>query len=308
MAVVAVSELVKRYGDTRAVDGVSFEVARGELFALLGPNGAGKTTTVEILEGFRDRDGGSVDILGFDPGRRSRARAFREKLGVVLQELAVEPFLTVRQALTRAAGFYPHPKSPDEVVRLVSLADRASSRVRTLSGGQQRRLDLGLGIIGNPALLFLDEPTTGFDPSARREAWDVIRALKGEGTTVILTTHYMDEAEALAARVAVINAGRIVAQGTPATLGGRDRGDVRIRFTLPPGVERSDLPVQDLAVDGRRVEIRTDRAVEVLATLTPWARARGVDLPGLSVDRLDLEDVYLELIGNVRSPSGSLAP
>ncbi len=238
MAAVRVEQLVKRYGNVDALRGVGFEVDEGEVFALLGPNGAGKTTTVEILEGFRSRDGGRVEVLGYDPGEPATSRRLRERIGVVLQELAVEPLLTVRQVLSRNAGYYPRPRPVDEVLSLVGLGDKADERVKTLSGGQQRRLDLGLGIVGNPDLLFLDEPTTGFDPSARREAWGVIRALTGGGTTVILTTHYMDEAEALADRLAVVAAGRVVAEGTPESLGGRDVGEARISFRLPAGVAR----------------------------------------------------------------------
>ncbi len=297
MAAVSVAHLSKRYGDLDAVNDVSFEVQQGEVFALLGPNGAGKTTTIEILEGFRRRDQGRVEVLGFDPADKSTSRDLREHLGVVLQELAVEPFLSVRQALTRNAGYYPRPRSVDEVLALVGLESKAGDRVRTLSGGQQRRLDLGLGIIGNPDLLVLDEPTTGFDPSARREAWDLVRSMTGGGTTVILTTHYMDEAEALADRVAVINAGRIVAEGTPEALGGRDVGEATIHFRLSPATALDDLPVTGATTVGDVVEIKTDSEVEVLARLTTWALRDGIDLIGLTVERLTLEDVYLRLTG-----------
>ncbi|HUJ67525.1 MAG TPA: ABC transporter ATP-binding protein, partial [Acidimicrobiales bacterium] len=273
---MTVTDLVKSYDGVRAVDGINFEVNPGEVFALLGPNGAGKTTTVEILEGFRPRDSGRVEVLGFDPAHRSHRELLSERMGVVLQELAVEPFLSVRQALERNAGYYPNPRPVDDVLRLVGLEAKAANRVRSLSGGQQRRLDLGLGIVGNPDLLFLDEPTTGFDPSARRGAWDLVRALTGGGTTVILTTHYMDEAEALADRVAIINAGRIVAEGTPQSLGGRDVGEARIQFGLPPDRSASDLPVTATSAGGHQVEIRTDRPVEVLAAVTTWALREGV--------------------------------
>jgi ABC-2 type transport system ATP-binding protein len=300
---VSVEHLSKRYGDIDAVNDVAFEVRQGEVFALLGPNGAGKTTTIEILEGFRKRDGGHVEVLGYDPANPATTRQLRERLGVVLQELAVEPFLSVRQALTRNAGYYPHPRPVDEVLELVGLGAKADSRVKTLSGGQQRRLDLGLGIIGDPELLVLDEPTTGFDPTARREAWDLIRSMTGGGTTVILTTHYMDEAEALADRVAVINAGRIIAEGTPESLGGRDVGDATIRFRLPPTTALSGLPATVTTVaavtvsDTGAVEIRTDKEIEVLARLTTWALDEQVNLTGLTVERLTLEDVYLRLTG-----------
>ena len=299
MAAVSVEHLSKRYGDVDAVKDVAFEVQPGEVFALLGPNGAGKTTTIEILEGFRGRDGGRVEVLGYDPAQSATGRQLRERMGVVLQELAVEPFLSVRQALTRNAGYYPRPRPVEEVLELVGLGAKADARVKTLSGGQQRRLDLGLGIIGNPELLVLDEPTTGFDPSARRGAWDLVRSMTGGGTTVILTTHYMDEAEALADRVAVINAGRIIAEGTPEALGGRDVGEATIRFRLPPGTALVDVPLPAAATlsDSSAVEIRTDKEIEVLAGLTSWALSYGVEVIGLTVERLTLEDVYLNLTG-----------
>ena len=297
MAAVSVEHLSKRYGDVEAVTDVAFDVSEGEVFALLGANGAGKTTTIEILEGFRTRDQGRVDVLGYDPANPATSRQLRERIGVVLQELAVEPFLSVRQALTRNAGYYPRSRPVDEVLELVGLEAKANERVKTLSGGQQRRLDLGLGIVGNPELLVLDEPTTGFDPSARRGAWELVRSLTGEGTTVILTTHYMDEAEALADRVAVINAGRIIAEGTPESLGGRDVGEATIRFRLPPGTAVTDLPVAAAVSDIGAVEIRSDKTTEVLATLTTWALQEKVELIGLTVERRTLEDVYLQLTG-----------
>jgi len=299
VAAVSVEHLSKRYGDVDAVKDVAFEVQPGEVFALLGPNGAGKTTTIEILEGFRGRDAGRVEVLGYDPAQSATGRQLRERMGVVLQELAVEPFLSVRQALTRNAGYYPRPRPVEEVLELVGLGAKADARVKTLSGGQQRRLDLGLGIIGNPELLVLDEPTTGFDPSARRGAWDLVRSMTGGGTTVILTTHYMDEAEALADRVAVINAGRIIAEGTPEALGGRDVGEATIRFRLPPGTALVDVPLPAAATlsDSSAVEIRTDKEIEVLAGLTSWALSYGVEVIGLTVERLTLEDVYLNLTG-----------
>ncbi len=299
MAAVSVEQLSKRYGDVDAVKDVAFEVQPGEVFALLGPNGAGKTTTIEILEGFRPRDSGRVEVLGYDPADSATSRQLRERMGVVLQELAVEPFLSVRQALARNAGYYPRSRPVDEVLELVGLGAKADARVKTLSGGQQRRLDLGLGIIGNPELLVLDEPTTGFDPSARRGAWDLVRSMTGGGTTVILTTHYMDEAEALADRVAVINAGRIIAEGTPEALGGRDVGEATIRFRLPPGTAAPELPFAASATlsDAGAVEIRTDNEIEVLAGLTGWALSHDIAVLGLTVERLTLEDVYLNLTG-----------
>jgi ABC-2 type transport system ATP-binding protein len=296
VAAITVEHLAKSYQGTEAVTDVSFKVNQGEVFALLGPNGAGKTTIIEILEGFRKRDRGHVEVLGYDPANSATSRELREHMGVVLQELAVEPFLSVRQALTRNAGYYPNPRPVDEILELVGLAQKADDRVKSLSGGQQRRLDLGLGIVGNPELLFLDEPTTGFDPSARRGAWEVVRALTGGGSTVVLTTHYMDEAEALADRVAVIKAGQIVAEGTPESLGGRDVGEVTIRFSLPASAV-STLPVPARNVNNRVYEIKTDKEVEVLATLTTWALRENVDIVGLTVERLTLEDVYLRLTG-----------
>jgi ABC-2 type transport system ATP-binding protein len=293
---VSVRGLVRSYGSVRAVDGVSFEVDAGEVFALLGPNGAGKTTTIEILEGFRERDAGDVRVLGIDPGDRRSGRRLRSQLGVVLQELAVEPFLSVRQVLERNAGYYPAPRPVGEVIELIGLAEKADAKVKTLSGGQQRRLDVGLGIVGNPALLFLDEPTTGLDPAGRRTSWELVRRLAVEGTTVILTTHYMEEAEALADQVAIIASGKIVAHGPPASLGGRDQGAATIRFQLPAGLTPADLPVAVVG-DGPSVELRTDRELEALYELTRWALEHEVRLTGLTVSRHTLEDVYLQLTG-----------
>ncbi|HEV3188074.1 MAG TPA: ABC transporter ATP-binding protein [Acidimicrobiales bacterium] len=274
---------------------MSFEVERGEVFALLGPNGAGKTTCIEILEGFLHRDGGDVQVLGVDPGQRGQQQWLRTRIGVVLQELAVESFFTVRQVLERNAGFYPAPRPIDEVIALVGLAEKADAKVKKLSGGQQRRLDIGLGIIGRPELLFLDEPTTGLDPGARRTTWELIRTLSGEGTTVLLSSHYMDEVEALAKRVAVLRRGQVVATGPPASLGGRDRGEVAIRFILPAGIAASDLPVTPTSVDASVVEINTNDEVVVLNEITNWALQRKVTLTGLDVTRKTLEDVYLAL-------------
>ncbi len=295
MAVVNVKNLRKSYGDVRAIDDVSFDVERGEVFALLGPNGAGKTTSIEILEGFLHRDSGEVAVLGIDPGYRPHQRWLRTRIGVVLQELAVEPFLTVRQVLERNAGFYPSPRAVGEVIELVGLPEKASARVKTLSGGQQRRLDVGLGIIGNPELLFLDEPTTGLDPAARRTTWDLIHTLSSEGTTVVLSSHYMDEVEALAHRVAVLARGQIVATGPPSSLGGRDHGQVVIRFSLPDDVAPTELPVTPSTLDGRTVEIDTDDELVVLGRIVNWALERKLTLPGLSVTRVTLEDIYLDL-------------
>ncbi len=290
MDAIEVRALRKSYGAVEAVRGIDLTVRRGEVFALLGPNGAGKTTTVEILEGFHAATSGEVRVLGGDP--RAGGRALRERIGVVLQDSAVEPYLTVREVLTRNAGYYPTPRPVPEVIDLVGLTAKSDARVKTLSGGQQRRLDVALGIIGDPQLIFLDEPTTGFDPSARRGAWDLVKALRGEGTTVLLTTHYMDEAQALADDIAVIAAGQIIAQGTPADIGGRDTAAVRIRFRLPPG---ATPPVAPTDRDGDWHVIETDDEVRVLHALTGWALDTGADMDGLTVERPTLEDVYLRL-------------
>ncbi len=298
---VVVADLRKSYGAVRAVRavrGVSLTVRYGEVFALLGPNGAGKSTTLEILEGFRARDAGRVEVLGLDPGDRSAGRELRERIGLMLQDVAVEPYLTVRETIARDAGYYRAPRDVDEVIELVDLAGLERRKVRSLSGGQKRRLDLALSLIGDPRLLFLDEPTTGFDPTARRAAWRLVRALRDAGTTVVLTTHYMEEAQELADRVAVITEGRIVSEGTPAELGGRDAALIRIRFALPDGCAVPDLPVgsvDDIAGDGGLVTVRTAEPTETLHRLTAWALGRGAVLDRLTVDRPSLEDVYLSL-------------
>jgi ABC-2 type transport system ATP-binding protein len=296
MPAVSVEHLSKSYGDLLAVRDVSFEVATGQVFALLGPNGAGKTTIVEILEGFRQRSNGTVRTLGVDPAEARTQRWLRTRIGVVLQELAIEPFFSVRQVLTRNAGFYPNPRPVEEVLELTGLSEKADERIKRLSGGQQRRVDVGLGIIGNPELLFLDEPTTGLDPSGRRDTWELIRRLAAGGTTVLLTTHYMDEVEALADYVAVLFGQEIVAEGTPASIGGRDVGAVTVRFRLPQGVSLTDLPVAGArpTSDGH-VEMRTEDELRLLHELTGWALERGIPLPGLSVLRVSLEDIYLAL-------------
>jgi ABC-2 type transport system ATP-binding protein len=302
MPAVRVEHLAKSYGTAVAVRDVSFEVEKGEVFALLGPNGAGKTTCVEILEGFRTRSSGKVETLGVDPADQSTQRWLRSRIGVVLQELAIEPFYSVRQVLTRNAGYYEHPRPVGEVIELIGLGEKADARIKRLSGGQQRRLDVGLGIIGNPELLFLDEPTTGLDPSGRRDTWELIKRLAGEGTTVLLTTHYMDEVEALADRVAVLFGQEVVASGTPESIGGRDVGAVTIRFRLPEGVSAAELPVTAVPREDRYVDIRTEDEVRVLHDLTGWALAGGHQLAGLSVLRVSLEDVYL---GLTRAESGT---
>ena len=294
---VVVAGLSKSYDTVPAVRGVSFTVEHGEIFALLGPNGAGKTTILEILEGFRARDAGLVEVLGIDPGDRRAGAELRERIGLVLQDIAVEPYLTVRETIARNAGYYSSPRDVGETIGLAGLAGQERKKVRNLSGGQKRRLDLALGLIGDPELLFLDEPTTGFDPNARHEAWEVVRGLRGTGTSIVLTTHYMDEAQALADRLAVISAGQIVAEGTPSTIGGRDRARARIRFALPGGYPAADLPVAAQAGDGL-ITVESGEPTQTLHQLTGWALQRGMVLDQLRVDRPSLEEVYLNLTGN----------
>jgi ABC-2 type transport system ATP-binding protein len=296
-AVIEVRDLHKRYGDLRAVDGLSLEVAEGEVYGLLGENGAGKSTTVEILEGHRRRTSGEVRVLGQDPARAGRD--FRDRIGIVLQASGVEHELTVREAIELYGSCYRTPRPLGEVLELVGLQEQRDRRVGHLSGGQRRRLDLALGIVGDPAVLFLDEPTTGFDPAARRQAWDVIRGLCAGGTTVLLTTHYLDEAEQLAARVGVLAAGRLVAEGTPEELIG-GTGTTVVRFELPPGTSPADLGAllpSDATVRGERVEFTTATPTQAVHRLTGWAVERGVELAGLAVTRPSLEDVYLQLAG-----------
>ena len=295
---IGVVGLTKSYGEFMALRGIDLEVRRGEVLALLGPNGAGKTTAVEILEGYRTRDAGEVSVLGHDPAKRERS--LRARVGIVLQECAVEPYLTVHEALTQRAALYHGPRDTGEVIGLVGLEAKAGSRVKTLSGGQQRRLDLGLALVGNPELIFLDEPTTGFDPSARREAWDVVRDLCAEGRTVVLTTHYMDEAQALADTVVVLAEGAVVATGPPDTLGGRDHGMTTVRFAAPDGVTVADLPLPvgiTATLRSGYVEFAVPEPTAALFALTGWATERGVGLAGLTVERPSLEDVYLALTG-----------
>jgi ABC-2 type transport system ATP-binding protein len=291
---VRVSGLRKSYGALEALAGVDIEIRRGEVFGLLGPNGAGKTTLVEILEGHRKRDAGEASVLGFDPD--GGERALREKIGIVLQEEGVDGVLTVREAVEIYSAPYPRPRDPDECIELVGLGEKANARVETLSGGQRRRLDLALGIAGDPELIFLDEPTTGFDPSARRAAWDVIEGLSSLGKTILLTTHYMDEAQNLADRVAVIAAGRIVAEGTPDTIAGRDVSAALVSFRTPDGVEAGTLPLPDNAErTNGRVVFSSQTPTRDLAPLVAWASEHGVELEGLTVARRSLEDIYLEL-------------
>jgi ABC-2 type transport system ATP-binding protein len=291
---VRVSGLRKSYGALQALAGVDIEIRRGEVFGLLGPNGAGKTTLVEILEGHRKRDSGEASVLGFDPDDDDRD--FRERIGIVLQEEGVDGVLTVREAVDIYSAPYPRPRDPDECIELVGLGEKAGARVETLSGGQRRRLDLALGIAGDPELIFLDEPTTGFDPSARRAAWEVIEGLRSLGKTILLTTHYMDEAQNLADRVAVIAAGRIVAEGTPDTIAGRDVSAALVSFRTPDGVEAGALPLPDDAErTNGRVLFTSQSPTKDLAPLIAWASERGLELEGLTVTRRSLEDIYLEL-------------
>jgi ABC-2 type transport system ATP-binding protein len=301
VAAIRVEGLRKTYGEVEAVAGIGFEVAEGECFALLGPNGAGKTTTVEILEGYRRRSAGEVEVLGFDP--EGGERAFRERIGIVLQSAGIDRELSVEEVVSLFGGYYPHPRDAAEVIDLVGLGDKRTARTKTLSGGQQRRLDLALGIVGDPDLLFLDEPTTGFDPSARRRAWELVDSLRDLGKTILLTTHYMDEAQNLADRVAIIAAGRIVAEGSPQSLGGRDVAAAEISFRLPAGAGLADLPPElgdGLRRDEDRVLLRSAAPTRDLHTLTGWAVARGVELEALAVTRPSLEDVYLRLTGASR--------
>ncbi|HEY6378973.1 MAG TPA: ABC transporter ATP-binding protein [Candidatus Dormibacteraeota bacterium] len=291
-AAVVARDVRKAYGEVQALRGVSLEVAEGEVFALLGPNGAGKTTLLEILEGFRRPDAGSVSVLGLDP--HAAPRELRRQVGIVLQECALPPFLSVSELLDMTAAYYPAPRPVAEIVELVGLADKRDARVKTLSGGQQRRLDLAQALIGDPRLIVLDEPTTGFDPSARRAAWQLVRDIQGLGKTILLTTHYMDEAQHLADRIAVIAHGELIAEGDAASIGGRDKAAAQIRFALPDSVDPASLPVAAVAADGIFL-LETDHPTRVLAELTGWAVAHDLELPGLSVSRPSLEDVYLEL-------------
>ena len=288
---VSVRGLQVRYGDVEAVRGIDLDVRRGEILALLGPNGAGKTSTIEVLEGFRAASGGRVEVLDADPW--NAARDWRDRIGIVLQESAPELGLTVRECLRLYAGYYTEPRDVDETIALVGLAEQAETEATKLSGGQRRRLDVALALVGDPELIFLDEPTTGFDPAARRAAWEVVTGLRALGKTILLTTHYMEEAERLADRIVVMARGEIVAAGTPATLGGRDRAAAVVTFTLPPGADDAPLGLECDA--DRRVSMRTERPMSDLHELTAWALERDVELSDLEIRRPTLEDIYLEL-------------
>ena len=303
-AVIEARGLRKRYGAVEAVRGVDLRVERGEVFALLGPNGAGKTTTVEILEGHRTRSGGEVRVLGFDPERNDLA--LKERTGIVLQHTGLEPYLTVAESIDMFRGYYQRPLALDEILAIVGLEEQRDQRVRRLSGGQQRRLDVAAGLAGDPELLFLDEPTTGFDPSARRGAWAMVRSLRTLGKTVLLTTHYLDEAQALADRVAIMVRGEIVAEDTPARLIATDEAAV-IRFRAPEGVAFPAALDLHEAGEGL-VEIRTPDPVRDLHTLTGWALSEGVALDDLTISRPSLEEVYLRLTGSSGDGEGENAP
>jgi ABC-2 type transport system ATP-binding protein len=294
---ISVRGLRKSYGAKEAVRGLDLDVSHGEVFAFLGPNGAGKTTTVEILEGYRERDSGEVSVLGTDPAEADRD--WRERIGIVLQQCDLQPLLTVRETLDLYAGYYSRPRPVNETIELVGLAEQADARAGRLSGGQQRRLDVAIALIGNPELLFLDEPTTGFDPSARRQAWDVIVSLRKLGKTIFLTTHYMDEAQSLADRVAIISEGLIVAAGTPEELGRQVDLRTEIRFRLPEGADAAALPPAFAVaeVEAGTVLLRSAEPIRDLQELTSWALESGTGLTGLEVGSPSFEDVYLRLTG-----------
>jgi ABC-2 type transport system ATP-binding protein len=298
--VISVEGLTMAYGAVQVLHGIDLEIRRGDVCAIVGPNGAGKTTLVEILEGYRVRNGGTASVLGVDPGRPTRA--WRAQIGIVLQSCEMPADLTVSELVERFAGYYPRPRPVSETLELVGLSDRRDARAGTLSGGQQRRLDVAMALVGDPDVLFLDEPTTGFDPSARHQAWSVITRLRELGKTILLTTHYMEEAQALADRVVVVVAGHVVADGTPDTLGGRDQAPATVRCRLPTGIGLEQLP----EFRGRRFRADRDH-VELagadqadLGVLLDWARERRFQLADLTVARPSLEDVYLELTGGVR--------
>jgi ABC-2 type transport system ATP-binding protein len=289
---IEVRGLRKSYGSVEAVRGIDLSVSEGEVFALLGPNGAGKTTTVEILEGYRTPSDGRVRVLGHDPARREPS--LRERVGIVLQEAGVEPFLTVEETIELYRGYYPHPLPAEEILEVAELEDVRGARVKVLSGGQRRRLDVAVGLAGDPELLFLDEPTTGFDPSARRRAWDVIRNLKRLGKTVFLTTHYMDEAQNLADRVAIIVQGAIVATGAPGILAAGN-GECHIRFRLRDARSLPPELAAHASIEGASVDLPSRDPTRDLHALTGWALTHGVELDDLTVTRASLEEVFLEV-------------
>jgi len=300
---IEVRDLRRSYGEVHAVAGISFEVARGEVFCLLGPNGAGKTTTVEILEGYRSRNGGEVRVLGIDPA--SGSRELRDRTGIVLQQCGVQSDLTVAELIEMYGRYYTRRRAVDELIELVDLAGKRDVRAKKLSGGQRRRLDLALALVGDPDVVFLDEPTTGFDPAARRGAWSTVRSLCELGKTVFLTTHFMDEAQTLADRVAIMRAGEIIAIGRPDELGGRDLRPAEIRFLLPAGWSLGDLPeLPDVerSLQGDRVLVVTREPVRTANAITGWALERGVELERFSVTQPTLEDIYLELTGAAEPP------
>jgi ABC-2 type transport system ATP-binding protein len=295
---IEVRDLRKSYGELAAVDGISFEVRRGEVFCLLGPNGAGKTTTVEILEGYRARSGGEARVLGIDPA--TAARTLREQVGIVLQACGVQPDLSVYELIEMYGRYHVRHRPVDEVIELVELTEKRDTRAKALSGGQRRRLDLALALVGDPELIFLDEPTTGFDPAARRHAWSTIRSLCQLGKTIFLTTHFMDEAQFLADRVAVMRGGQIIASGRPEEIGGRDLRPAEIRFLLPDGMELEDVPevpAQHREAQADRVLIQTREPVRAAQIVTTWALDRDLHLGHFSVTQPTLEDIYLELTG-----------
>jgi ABC-2 type transport system ATP-binding protein len=301
---ISVKDLHMRYGQNEAVRGISFEVKSGEVFGFLGPNGAGKTTTIEILEGYRKRTDGDVSVLATDPGRPTRE--WRERIGLVLQECELDPTLTVRELVTLFSHFYPSPSPVDETIELVGLGEKRDARVGTLSGGQRRRVDVAIGIVGDPDLVFLDEPTTGFDPTARREAWNMIEGLKDLGKTIFLTTHYMDEAQHLADRVAILRRGELVAVGDLAEIGAGTGARTVIRFRMPPGISADELgsvlgaPIE---LSGDVASLRVDNPQRPLHELTGWAEERGLVLDGLEAVHPTLEDVFLELTSSTDGAS-----
>jgi ABC-2 type transport system ATP-binding protein len=293
--VVEVHDLRKSYGDVEAVRGISFHVDHGEVFAMLGPNGAGKTTTAEILEGYRTRSAGDVTVLGHDPAKRERS--LKERVGIVLQSTGIDPFLTVTETIEMYAGYYPSRRPTAEVIEVVGLAEKRDTRVNKLSGGQQRRLDVAIALAGDPELLFLDEPTTGFDPNARRNAWEVVKNLISIGKTVFLTTHFMDEAQYLADRVVVIAGGLIVAEGPPASIAGREQMRTRIRFRLPNGAPDLDPRLRRLPDGTSELQVEANETTKTVHDLTGWALDHGFELEAFEITLPTLEDVYLQLTG-----------